>query len=371
MEKKQDNNNKTQWKLRSTAVCCCMVLILIVLNSCQIPPSEKEEAQDITIELIEGQVIPNASNPGNGLPESTMQVISPTSAPAETNLPATLVWMSDTQGYSEGYPEIFEAMTNWVVNEREALNIQYVLHTGDVVDNYDDMQQWENANSALSILEGQVPLFVTAGNHDINGENQIYDSYLNFFGAKRFEKLSTFGGAYRNGRGRYDLINIGEVPVILMSVGYGMGYGVDDKAMTWMNEVLQEYSDCFAILCLHSYTDPDGSFSTDGTVLFEDVVKKNPNIGLVLCGHRHGVNHTAVQLDDNKDGTPDRTVYQLVADYQDESESGGGYLGLLTFDSAQHTISVKTYSPYLDDYNCYEDTEGLEEFVLPWEIPLS
>jgi hypothetical protein len=80
------------------------------------------------------------------------------------------------------------------------------------------------------------------------------------------------------------------------------------------------------------------------------------------------VNHTAVQLDDNLDGTPDRTVYQLVADYQDAPKSGSGYLELLTFDSTERTISVKTYSPYFDDYNCYEDKAELEEFVLPWEF---
>jgi hypothetical protein len=59
-----------------------------------------------------------------------------------------------------------------------------------------------------------------------------------------------------------------DVPVIFMLVGYGMGYGVDDEAMTWMNEILQNIRSIRYPL-LHSYYDPNGSFSTDGGVLFE------------------------------------------------------------------------------------------------------
>ena len=350
-----------------SVIACCLIIALatVVLNSCQ--PIPNETVPPFSIEYIEEPATPQANKPDNVVSENAKQTapLIPLSPNAE--MPVTFAWMSDTQGYSQGFPEIFKAMTSWIVSERDTLNIQYVLHTGDVVDNYDDTRQWDNANRALSILDGEIPLFVVAGNHDIDGQNQVYDSYLDTLGKKRFENLRSFGGAYRNGRGRYDLFDIGGVPSILMSVGYGMGYGVDDKAIDWMNEVLHEYSDRFAILCFHSYMDPDGSLSTDGEVLFEEVVKKNPNVCLVLCGHRHGVNHTSVQLDDNMDGTPDRTVYQLVADYQDELKSGGGYLVLLTFDSTKRTISVKTYSPYLDDYNCYEDNVGLEEFVFPWE----
>ncbi|MDD3212363.1 MAG: metallophosphoesterase [Eubacteriales bacterium] len=360
MRKKQQG--KLRWGVMAPAITFCfIVLLLIILNPFQIPSQEEKNPEtDTPIHAL-------PTNAMQSLPSNPITFEADLTATPEAGPPATIVWMSDTQGYSRSYPEIFESMTNWIVDQQDALNIQYVLHTGDVVDNFDDMRQWENAKKALSVLEGKVPLFVVAGNHDIHGTNQEYGAYLELFGEKRFETLPTFGGAYRSGRGRYDLVSIEDVPVIFMSTGYGMGYGVDDDAITWINEILQQYSDRFAILCFHSYIDPDESFSTDGGVLFEKVVKKNPNVGLVLCGHRHGVNHTAVQLDDNGDGTPDRTVYQMVADYQDESKSGGGYLGLLTFNRTERTISVNTYSPYLDDYICNDGKKELEEFTLPWD----
>ncbi|MEG0767855.1 MAG: hypothetical protein RR482_09075, partial [Clostridia bacterium] len=121
-----------------------------------------------------------------------------------------------------------------------------------------------------------------------------------------------------------------------------------------------------AILCFHGYIDPDGSLTSDGERLYPDVVAANPNVRLVLCGHRHGVNHTTVQFDDNQDGTMDRMVYQFVADYQAEHDGGDGYLCLLQFDTEARTLTVETYSPYLNEYNCYDDGTGLENFTLPW-----
>ena len=279
----------------------------------------------------------------------------------------TFIWMSDTQRYSEDAPEIFDSMTQWIAAQREALNIQYVLHTGDVVDDYDDMRQWENANKALAVLQDKVALFVLAGNHDIDGENQRYDNYLHFLGEEHFDHLPTFGGAYRGGRGRYDLVEIDDVPAILISVGFGVGRGVDDQAILWMNEVLQAHADRYAILCVHSYFNADLSFTPDGAVLFEQVVKKNANIKLVLCGHRYNAARKMTELDDNGDGIPDRKVYQLIVNYQAEPQGGAGYLCLLAFSSAKRSIGIKTYSPYLEDYNYYASGTDREEFILPWD----
>ena len=49
--------------------------------------------------------------------------------------PFTIVMLPDTQFYSEVYPEIYKAMTRWIVSNREAENIVGVVHVGDVVQN--------------------------------------------------------------------------------------------------------------------------------------------------------------------------------------------------------------------------------------------
>ena len=64
----------------------------------------------------------------------------------------TFVWMSDTQYYSASYPHIYEKEVNWIAANQEALNIQYVFHTGDLVDNSADFNQWDVADRSMKVL---------------------------------------------------------------------------------------------------------------------------------------------------------------------------------------------------------------------------
>lgn len=45
----------------------------------------------------------------------------------------TIAWLSDTQNYHNAYKPIFDGMTQWIADNREALDIRFVFHTGDVV----------------------------------------------------------------------------------------------------------------------------------------------------------------------------------------------------------------------------------------------
>ena len=65
----------------------------------------------------------------------------------------TIIVLPDTQNYSCGAScgsssAIFEAQTQWIVDNREALNIVYVAHEGDIV---------EHATNLLSGIELMMP----------------------------------------------------------------------------------------------------------------------------------------------------------------------------------------------------------------------
>ena len=45
--------------------------------------------------------------------------------------------LPDTQHYSEAFPAIFTAQTQWIVDNRDARNIVFVTHEGDIVENND------------------------------------------------------------------------------------------------------------------------------------------------------------------------------------------------------------------------------------------
>jgi hypothetical protein len=79
----------------------------------------------------------------------------------------TLVGLPDTQNYSSSYPQIFASQTNWVQLNATALDIQYVSHYGDIVNNADQAFQWVNADNAMRVLDDMgIPYGVCPGNHD-------------------------------------------------------------------------------------------------------------------------------------------------------------------------------------------------------------
>lgn len=277
-----------------------------------------------------------------------------------TTAPYTLAWISDTQHYSASYPEIYLSMTDWIVKNKEERNIKAVVHTGDVVDTYGRDKQWDNAASAMSRLDGAIPYVVLAGNHDVGANSGELD-YTRFSAC--YGKASAFGEQestlwYKDGESRALLLDVGGTGYIILA----LGWGADEAAFSWANDVLSQYRDRIAILATHKYLRADLSVSTNGKLLFENVVKPNPNIRLVLCGHNHGAGRIATEIDDDGDGTTDRTVWQLIANYQDEANGGNGFIRLLTIDEEKGSLSVKTYSPYTDTYNCLSAEE--DEFSL-------
>ncbi|MCX6694996.1 MAG: metallophosphoesterase, partial [Candidatus Altiarchaeota archaeon] len=87
--------------------------------------------------------------------------------------------------------------------------------------------------------------------------------------------------------------------------------------------------------------------------LWDDLIAPNTNVFLVLNGHDHG----EARRNDTVNG---RTVRQMLADYQDYSNGGDGWLRILEFSPIENKLYVKTYSPWLNQYN----TSSASQFVL-------
>ena len=58
----------------------------------------------------------------------------------------TVAWESDTQYYNEEFTQHQAAIHDYLLEQREAQNIKYLIYTGDVVDDYDQEYQWLNAD---------------------------------------------------------------------------------------------------------------------------------------------------------------------------------------------------------------------------------
>ena len=111
----------------------------------------------------------------------------------------TIAVLGDTQCYSNDatYAQTYSQMTQWLVDNKETRNIEFLLHVGDVVDS-NDTTQWDRAAAAMSTLDGQIPYVVVPGNHDYGGSRAVSQfNYANRFGpGTPYASQSTLAGFY-------------------------------------------------------------------------------------------------------------------------------------------------------------------------------
>lgn len=276
--------------------------------------------------------------------------------PEQPDAEYMFVWMSDTQAYSGYAPEVYSVMTEWIADNAEEKKIRFVFHTGDIVDHGDSEEEWQNADKAMRNIDGVVPYSILAGNHDILEEGDKYAAYVSHFGAERF------GGQdqilwYGNGEASAQILKTEGQSYLILA----LGFDPEPDIVDWANHILAENRDTPAILTTHNYLRVDGTLSTTGKELYQEIVLKNANVHLVLCGHNHNAEKSIAEIDDNGDGVTDRVVYQLLADYQETPGGGNGYMRLLTVNEEKKTLHVTTYSPFLNDYHFFSTGEYPEK----------
>lgn len=279
----------------------------------------------------------------------------------------TILWNSDTQYYSrfEDLNEFYYRINQYAVQEYNAGNIGYCVHTGDLIDQTDmgaeiAHKEYAIASKAQDILDfAKVPNGVVSGNHDINHDTADYSYYYKYFGEDRYEDFDWYGGSLNDNMHHYDLVSIGKYDFVFLYIGNYM----EDKEDTiaWANSVCQMYPTRNVIICTHEYLLPSGQYSGDrAEVIWEKIVVPNDNVVMILCGHNEGVCDQLHQV-----GETDRYVLEILADYQFSELGvgpqhvlngctcdGEGYIRLMTFNDAEQLIST-TYSPVASDYGVY------------------
>jgi Calcineurin-like phosphoesterase len=309
--------------------------------------------------------------------------VSPSDAGADAPPVAayTIAVLPDTQYYSSSWPDIFMAQTRWLVETHVERQIAFVLHTGDLVDE-DLTEQWSVASEAMHALDGQVPYVITAGNHDY-GRDHLADRMG--MGSAYFPPLQMaanpwFQGTFEPGHieNSFSLFDVPDGRWLVLA----LEFGPRDEVLAWANQILATFHDTRAIVITHAYLYRDGTrydhvgspqqhFNpheyvmmgqtgttiNDGAEMWSKLVEPNSNVKLVFSGHDvngEGIPPgTAARLASTRpDGT---TVQQVLANYQTCTSApcapvhgGNGFLRLLHFPASGHTVSVETYSPYLD-----------------------
>jgi Calcineurin-like phosphoesterase len=295
----------------------------------------------------------------------------------------TVIVLPDTQFYAQVYPQYFDMQTQWIVEQKDALKIAFVLHEGDIV-NDEEQRQWENAARSLHKLDNVVPYVLAAGNHDIvNGrEAPMMNAY---FPVSSFMNLPWFKGTFEPNKiqNNYQLFPMGGQMWLVLA----LEFGPRDEVLAWAQQILAQYPTTPAIIVTHAYMwlndqrydnvkyPPSAMVqfwgphfyqlpgtTNDGEEMWQKLVSKADNVRFVLSGHVPYPYSVSRLRSVRPSGS---YVHEILANYQGclrlpdpnckdingQSPMGGwGYLRIMRFDPVNHRVKVQTYSPVRDHY---------------------
>ena len=283
-----------------------------------------------------------------------------------------LIMVPDTQRYAAFFPEIFQRQFLWIRDSVESLNVKYVIHVGDVVEE-GEVAEWVVADEAFSLLDGVVPYMVVPGNHDLdrfaykNGFRATTE-FNAVFSPKRFAGRRWYGGNMGvTSDNSFGYFEAGDQEFLVL----GIEYGPSDETLAWASSLVSNH-DQKTILATHCYMyDDDTRVGEDdlytpsnnnpewnnGEQIWEKLVSKHDNFVMVLSGHVKG-DGTGLLVSETEDGTP---VVQMLSNYQFLSHGGQGFLRILKFLPAEQLMEVYTYSPWLDQWRDEEDQQFAQE----------
>ncbi|TPV92835.1 MAG: metallophosphoesterase [Myxococcales bacterium FL481] len=309
--------------------------------------------------------VPHAGDPTAASPDVPPHERTRSGMPTLQPGSSLLALLPDTQFYSYRHAEVFIDQTRWLATHASALDIRFVVHLGDIV-HRNSLPEWRRAALALSRLEGAVPFAVVPGNHDYGpfGNARTRETGLNaVLSFARHAGRPSFGGAFESGRldNSYHLVEASGHAFIVLA----LEWGPRNQVIDWANDVMQRHPDRRGILVTHAYLYRDGrrydhthpewnqannphQYGTEGGVndgeqLWQKLVRHHDFV-MTVNGHVTGTG-TGYLVSTTDTGT---RCHQMLSNYQMRDRGGEGYLRLLELDADGSTVTVHTYSPWLN-----------------------
>jgi hypothetical protein len=285
----------------------------------------------------------------------------------------TVIALPDTQNEAEKFPQVLNAQTKWIADNRDALNIQMVMAEGDNINDGTSTAQMQNLDAAFRLLDNAgVPYLLGIGNHDYNAfdpRSRNLSGFDQWFGPGRYSGKAYFRGNFPSGSNAntYGVLTINGKQYLFLT----FEFRPRSSSLDWAESILSANPDKEAIIVDHSFVLKNGKREDlcddqdmpAGNATGQEVWTRlrKYKVILVLSGHFTG-GPAARRADLSDTGS---LVNQLFADYQDFSNGGNGWLRIMTFHPASNSISVKTYSPFLNQ----SMTDGANQFTLAYHNP--
>ena len=272
--------------------------------------------------------------------------------------PFSLIALPDTHVHDDKSEQRLRAHLEWVLKDREELNVLFVGHEGDMV-HTNTPEDWKRVRDCYRLIDGKVPYGVCVGNHDIKYKGPLRSPVCQYFKPEDYRKEPWWGGEMKGQNCFYYKVESGGQKYLLLS----LSFGPDDDMLSWADRIVEKHRDHLVILFTHSYVHDDGTLSGPkdkknaghyglnadgnrrncGEFIWQKHVRKHPNYFMVLSGHNQG---PAARLEGR--GEKGNKVHQMMANYQYVARCE--YLRILRFDPARKQAAVATYSPIRKKY---------------------
>jgi len=291
----------------------------------------------------------------------------------ETDYAYSFAVVGDTQCLNDFYPEHFQTLYDWIIDNKESKNIQYVFGLGDITNN-SLVREWDEAVTAFDKLsDAGIPYSVVRGNHD--KQSVTVDTKMTFNDALADSKYSLEIPVAQRFKAEelentYRVFTVGEEKFVSIT----LDYGPTDEELAWASDVCEAYPDHKVIMTTHAYMFRDGTTLDSGDVVppsnadpannngdevFEKFVKQHENIILVMSGH-----DPSAYIATRKDiGVHGNTITQMLVDAQTEEKNRGalGMVTMLYFSKDGKCVEVEHYSTVRDQYFLEEN-----QFTMTW-----
>ncbi len=257
--------------------------------------------------------------------------------------------IGDTQTLALNDPDALSSIYDWILENQEEKNIQYVIGLGDITDKSTDAE-WQAAMESINKLNGKIPYVVSRGNHDTtetfnqNFDNDFYKSTIDGYMTE---------GDYTN---TYRYFSIKGTDYLILT----LDFAPNDAVIEWANQVIESHPNHKVIAITHAYMyrdgttlDADGCFppsyyestypgALNGDEMWEKCFSKHENVLMVLSGHDPWQDIVYRQ-----DTTVNcNVVTQMLIDpqYLDKYIGSTGMVAMFYFSNDGNTLTVRYYS---------------------------
>lgn len=251
---------------------------------------------------------------------------------------------------------------NWIVQNKAAKKIEYVLGVGDLTQNLDDgtlgvinnyaKKDWKEMEEALALLQdADIPYSMARGNHD----NETY--FNEYVGTSAYKSAHTGTYDTNDVTSVYKKISIGGVDYLILT----LELCPSDEEIAWASNIITNNPGYKVIINTHAYMAGGGAYwvhtegshpyvqdGNSGQNIWDKFVSQHKNIFMVICGH---IGADTVQVS-TAEGVNGNTVYQVLVNPQDREEWDKDPLGtvaLLNF-YEDGSFGFEYYSTVKDKY---------------------